>query len=389
MGWYVPHLGYQENVLPLEQMVLGHDVEIITSSIFPESCRDVPFLKIGDWQSSFSIGKHLDGPMRITRLRSLHRGSQVLLLGLRRALSDSSPDVVVAHGAFSPATMQVILNSRSIGYRVFVDDHSLGLGHSRTSVSNDLYLALCRRFYGRFRDRVVLFLPVTLSAKRVLQSEIRVPDEKCELLPLGANTEVFRHSDSLRASRRRELQLDNDEFIVISTGKLLPEKKMTLLIEAFAQVATDKERMKLLIVGSGPADYIQEIMSTAERLGVRESLILRDFVPNDVLPSFYNAADLGVWPGLPSITVIEAAATGLPVILPASEVSYQVLYESSAAHSFGEPELESLVDALRRLVENPSMRSSLSVNAMRVASETLSWKHIARRSINLFESRPG
>ena len=38
-----------------------------------------------------------------------------------------------------------------------------------------------------------------------------------------------------------------------------------------------------------------------------------EFVSKEDLPSFYNTADTGVWPGSASITIIEAMAVGLPI----------------------------------------------------------------------------
>jgi hypothetical protein len=35
MNWYIPNMGYQENILPAEQKKLGHEVYIITSDRIP------------------------------------------------------------------------------------------------------------------------------------------------------------------------------------------------------------------------------------------------------------------------------------------------------------------------------------------------------------------
>ena len=105
-----------------------------------------------------------------------------------------------------------------------------------------------------------------------------------------------------------------------------------------------------------------------------------------MLPTLYNAADIGVWPGDHSITVLEAAATGLPVIVPSADSAYSVLFDAGAAMGFERGAVLSLRDALLTLLENENQRSTLGDKAARLASDELSWRKIAQNSLVIYRS---
>lgn len=385
MSWYVPGLGYQENKLPREQAHLGHDVDIIASNIFPESCRDIPSLRRLESQGCFSTSMTIDEGVRLHRLPGIERRGMTYMFGLRSKLEEVSPEILMAHGAFSPDTIRAISYSRSLGYKVFVDDHSLGMNESSRPFADSIYLSACRAYYSLFGDRVSMFLPVTSASCRVLNSIIPKSKSKSVLLPLGADTRAFSKSADARRLGRNELGLGDSDLLVISSGKLLPEKRMTVLLEAFAKVAETRPNMRLLIMGSGPESHMRELRDTIRRLGIGDRAQMREFVPHEQLPLYYSAADIGVWPGLPSITVVEAAATGLPIIVPDDETAYGVLREASAIRTYNAPSPVSLAEEIFTMVDDQILRLATSVNARKVVAERLSWISIAERTVRLFE----
>ena len=104
---------------------------------------------------------------------------------------------------------------------------------------------------------------------------------------------------------------------------------------------------------------------------------------NSELPLYYNGADIGVWPGAPSITIIEAAATGLPIII-SNSLDYQILIKNNSAITFERKNVDSLVTVLDLLISSRENRESLSKNALDLVNNQLSWKRIAEKSIAFY-----
>jgi glycosyltransferase involved in cell wall biosynthesis len=111
-----------------------------------------------------------------------------------------------------------------------------------------------------------------------------------------------------------------------------------------------------------------------------------DFVPNKELPKYYNAGDIGVWPGNCSITVLEAVATGLPVIIPNKDLNYKILSDNNAAVGFERRNVNSLSEAILKLLNDSELYSRIIENSSILFMETLSWKGIAQKSIRLYEA---
>jgi glycosyltransferase involved in cell wall biosynthesis len=365
MSWYIPKMGYQENFLAAEQKKLGVNVEIITSDRVPEYKgyeRNVGSIIGG---RIIGTGIFEENNVKIHRLPSLFEmNGQILLKGLIKKLKQLKPDIVQAHGAFSPLTLQVILCSTYLNYSVFVDDHSHETNFYIDSLATRMYIILIKLFYFRYGNRVCFWMPVTYSAKQILQSVLKIPDNKITLLPLGADQSRFKKSKELRKIGRNESGIKDDSLLILSSGKFDERKDIYFLIKAFEKVCEEYPNIYLLLLGSGSEEYIIKLKDMINSAGLDSNVIFKNFVPNSELSKYYNAADIGVWPGDPSITVIEAVATGLPVIIPKNDPAYQVLVES-----------------------NQNMRYKLIENNLNLVEKTLSWNKVAEKSISIYLSR--
>lgn len=388
MGWYIPKMGYQENFLPAEQKKLGVDVEIITSDRVPEYKgyeRNVGSIIGG---RIIGTGIFEENNVKIHRLPSLFEmDGQILLKGLIKKLKQLKPDIVQAHGAFSPLTLQVVMWSKYLNYSVFIDDHSHETNFYIDSLAKRIYIILIKLFYFIYRNRVCFWMPVTYSAKQILQSVLKIPDEKITLLPLGADQSRFKKSKELRKFGRTESGIKDDGLLILSSGKFDERKDIYFLIKAFEKVYEEYPNIRLLLLGSGSEEYIMKLKDMINSAGLDKNVIFKNFVPNSELSKYYNAADIGVWPGDPSITVIEAVATGLPVIIPANDPAYQILVESNASICFERGNIESLSTAILKLIKNQNMRYKLIENNLNLVEKTLSWNKVAEKSISIYFSR--
>lgn len=231
-----------------------------------------------------------------------------------------------------------------------------------------------------------MFFPVTYATTDFLKRVLKIPENRLELLPLGANADRFKKSLELRKMGRNELNIKEDEKLILTAGKLDAQKDIKYLIKAFSDVNNRKPFIKLLIIGSGTKEYMNNLKSLVNRLGVQDRIIFIDFVPNNELPKYYNAGDIGVWPGNCSITVLEAVATGLPVIIPNKDLNYKILSDNNAAVGFKRRNVNSLSEAILKLLNDSELYSRIIENSSILFMETLSWKGIAQKSIDTYKS---
>jgi len=386
-AWYTPGMGYQENLLPIEQAKLGHQVEIITSDRLPA------FRGHRSHRGNLMGGRYLgsgefrDGELVIHRLDTIletKNGGWLLMGGIKSQLRDSRPDVVHSHGAFASYTLETVLFSEKLQYKSFVDDHSHSNNFRLDTLAKKGYVKMASAFYRFYGDRVRCWMPVTYASKAILESLLPISEDRIELLHLGADARRFRKSDELRQRGRSRLGISGDEFLVMTSGKLDSSKDTHILLMALGGLMHEDPNLKLAVVGNGPDDYITHLKDIAKALGICRRIIFVDFVPNSELPELYNAADLGVWSGDHSITVIEAVGTGLPVIVPSDDLGYKVLFDANAAVGFTRGDVYALQIAIKSTISNQRLRTDMSSRAEGLGRDELSWERIAHKSISIY-----
>ena len=138
-----------------------------------------------------------------------------------------------------------------------------------------------------------------------------IPAARVHLLPNGVDTTRF--APAGREASRRHLGLAPDGVRVVFVGRLVPEKELATLLEAW-KVVTDKvEGAWLDLVGSGP--LAGELAKQSRRLGIADTVVFHGERPG--VERYLQAADCFVLPssveGM-SNALLEAMATGLPVV---------------------------------------------------------------------------
>ncbi len=133
------------------------------------------------------------------------------------------------------------------------------------------------------------------------------------VVPTGINLNKF-HPDIDGKQIRKKLGLDNKK-IILSVGRVSREKNLETAIRAFSIVKKKKPNCKLVIVGKGPGlEYYKKMVKME---GIKRDVVFQDFVvPDDILPQYYTAADVFVFPSkfeTQGIVAMEAMASGKPV----------------------------------------------------------------------------
>lgn len=157
-----------------------------------------------------------------------------------------------------------------------------------------------------------------------------VNDRVAELSPSSKVKTLYNGVDLNRFSKdlynnigiRKKYGIEEDEIVVMYCGRLVPEKGVKELVEAFISLPK-REKIKLMIVGSARygsqisdkyLNSLQEISSLHER-----EVIFTGYIPYEKMPEMYAIADIGVVPSLCNdgfnLTVVEFMASGVPVII--------------------------------------------------------------------------
>jgi glycosyltransferase involved in cell wall biosynthesis len=301
-----------------------------------------------DW---FSEGGGYDSEvLRSWQRRRPGRTPLMVARGLGRALERAAPDVVVS-SEYGPATWRALRWSRRRGRRLVVMSEL-------TPWSDPMLSGLQRRVHRALAPRVDGFVVFSSQGVRRLVS-MGIPRESIEVSIQSADLDAFAGVAEQRTAHDGPVR-------VLSVGRLVPDKNLVLLVEAFAEAGFAEGEASLELRGTGPLDV--DLSALAEQLGV--PLRLHGYTAPSELPGVYRDADVLALVSTYEpfgVAVREAAAAGLPVICSLrAGAAGDVAVDGENALVIDPSDRGAVVDALRRLVREPDLRARLASGSLAV-----------------------
>jgi len=211
------------------------------------------------------------------------------------------------------------------------------------------------------RARVVI--AVSPYVKRELE-RIGVTSE-IVILCNGVDRSRFRPDPATRSRLRAEMGISDSAFVVANAGQIQPRKG----VEAFLQVASELPEMQFVWLGGRPFGRLTAQYSRLTRL-IREAPPHVRFpgqVPIEDMPAQYAIADACLFPSVQECfgyTIVEAAATGLPVVVQDNPAYRDYLFD----HCLVGSSVADFVAILRRLHEDPAYRRERVVHSGTLAA---------------------
>ena len=199
-----------------------------------------------------------------------------------------------------------------------------------------------------------------------LASTVGFPRGRIVTIRNGVDTDRF--TPARRRAARETMNVSPDTFVVGAVGRLLPVKDHATLVTALGQLRDRGERFHAVIAGDGPLrDHLADLI---RRTGLSDCVRLlgnRADVEN-VLASLDVFVQSSVSEGL-SNTVLEAMATGLPVVATHVGGTDELVREGVTGLLIPASNPERLSAALAQLARDPERRRQMGA-AARVRAES-------------------
>ena len=149
---------------------------------------------------------------------------------------------------------------------------------------------------------------------------MKIKGNKMQLIPLGVDTDSFKFKESSRSRIRKKHKIKEDEIAIVFAGTIVRRKGLDIIFKAFSEL--DNNKLKLLIVGNGEVNYVNELKELAKKLGIEKNTIFTGFKNKKEIPDYFSASDIGVWPGNNSVIIMEAMACKLPIVMVDLQLGY-------------------------------------------------------------------
>ena len=133
------------------------------------------------------------------------------------------------------------------------------------------------------------------------------------LLNNAIDLDKYRYNEIIRKSKREELGIEKNTFVVGHIGRFVEQKNHRFLIDLFNEIHKDNKNSILLLVGQGP--LMQEMMEKVNDLNLNNSVMFLG--QRTDVNELYQAFDIFLLPSLYEglgMVMIEAQCSGLPCI---------------------------------------------------------------------------
>lgn len=188
----------------------------------------------------------------------------------------------------------------------------------------------------------------------------------------------------LAAFDQRRNRNPHAEPVMACAGSLIPRKGHAVLLRALARCAQHSWRLQLAGEGIERAGLTQ----LASELGLADRIVFLGDLPPDAMPAFLANADLFILPSFAegrSNALLEAMATGLPVVASAIDGVRELVEDGRTGRMFVPGDDQALADALIPLLQSTLIRSKLGSAAHEeILKRQLTWAGAAEKYVDLY-----
>jgi glycosyltransferase involved in cell wall biosynthesis len=280
----------------------GFDVTVLASRV----TRDVPL-------------QEDHGDLRVLRYEGRPFASPLLALSPRiRALLAQRPvEIVHSHFAYASTGIAAIVPRTVPRIRTFHGSWALEGWASEVAGGQPTMKARIKR---RLREEVEAWdlrcsrriIVLSDFARNYLTGIFGIDPRKVVRIPGGVDIERFRPVADKVAERTR-LSLPTEKRLLLFVGRLIPLKRIDVLIDAFARIRASYPNLHLAIVGDGP--MLAQLRLQVQALELAGDVTFAGSQGNE-LSSYFAAADACILPSTETfgLVTLEALACGVPVI---------------------------------------------------------------------------
>jgi len=236
--------------------------------------------------------------------------------------------------------------------------------------------------YGRwYLNRCSIVIAPTEAIAAILRART---DRPVVSISNPVDVGVFKREPDLDSEREmlfRRFGLAPDLPVILTVSRLDADKNVEAVIQAAIKVM-ESVPVQVLVVGDGTQK--QQLIRQAEASGFGQRFHFPGFVAQDRdLPGLYRLASVFVTASeieTQGIALLEAAASGLPIVAVQAECFEEILQEGVNGYKVPRNDIDQLCERIARLLENPDL-----ARQMGSAARSISAQHPAQTALDKYE----
>ena len=205
--------------------------------------------------------------------------------------------------------------------------------------------------------------------------KLNIAADKLFVIPRGVDTELFKPRDG-NEFLRKDLGIKEEDMVVLYVGRLDLIKGVNYLFRAIKEILPHYKNLKFLIVGDG--SLRKECETFAKPFS--DDIIFTGF--REDIPELMNISDIFVLPSLAegaANVVMEASASGLPVIVTDVGETPQMILDGETGILIKPKDVNGLVGAVKKLIDNLPLAKDMGIKGRGHIERYYTWDVICDR----------
>jgi len=371
-----PNKGYLEYYLARELAKMGHKVYVFTFDWGKRASRTM-----------LNEGFEVVNVPHFAIIHGYHVPSSSGVAYIDKFIKAKKPDIIHCQPLYSPLSLIFIAWKKFLRYKIvgsIITQQNLFF--SPWNAKEKILFSLSKIVIKNYAEKKSEIISAkTKELAKIISRSYDVPLKKIHIIPLGTDPEQFKFDSKKRTLLRTKMGLSKSDVVIVYSGKINTSNGLEVLITALAPIVARNNKVKLLIIGKGKSSYIGHLKKTISDFKIATNVIFHPWVSRTMLPSFYSASDIGVWPGLSSISIIEAASTRLPVIIARYPVETYAI-EKGNGFMFEVGNVKDLQRYLEILIDDCELRKKMGRRSRLLVEQKLNWKTITLQYLHAYFS---
>lgn len=301
---------YQDNLLPKYHKKIGLDTTVIASQYVHGENNNI----IRDSRTNYYNEYGIKTIRLKTKYNTTIHSKFKIYKDLYKTIVNENPDILFIHGVQFLNIIDVVKYLKEQPQVItYVDNHA-DFSNSATNRFSRLILhgviwRKCAQMINPYTKKFYGVLPARVD---FLKDIYKIPEKKVELLLMGADDEKVQEArqDKVRYELRKRHQINNDDFLIVTGGKIDEAKRQTLLLmEAVKRI--ENPLVKLIIFGPVAESLREEFESLIDD----KRVIYIGWIDGEESYRYFASADLVVFPGRHSVFWEQVAGIGVPMIV--------------------------------------------------------------------------
>jgi glycosyltransferase involved in cell wall biosynthesis len=360
--YFPPHKGGIEQV-SFEQSKrlteMGYQIDVLTSKFEGRDTNPIKGIKIHEYPS-LNVAKRFGVPYPIISFKAYKEFTKII----------AKCDIVHAHGHVYMSSYLSGMVAKKLRKPFIVTQHNTFIDYrSLLNIVEELNDQVIGKPVLKHADRI------TTVSKETMKYVLRLGADKAKtrVIHNGVDINTFRPVN--KQESRTRLGLPKNRKIVLSVRRLVYKNGLGTLIESVPEVAKEHPDVLFVVAGKGPSRKLIE--DRIKELGISQNITLAGFVPDELLPVYYDAADIFILPsasgeGLP-LVLLEAMACGLPVIATAVGGTPEILKNMKNGVLVPPLNPKAMAESTSKLLSEQKLATTLGEEARRNVEDRYTW----------------